>query len=132
MEVKILLICSMLLKFTSAKITMILDEGFEKCVEPEEDANVFDFSNAEIVAESDTDVYFNGSVKFLKKVESPWFLHIYTEKFERGEWNVYAMNRKIKDFCAVLHNPLEVWYRYSKNLKGCPLAAGVSSHKFKS
>lgn len=116
----------MLLKLTSAKMTMILDEGFEKCVEPEEDANVFDISSAEIVAESDTEVYFNGSVKFLRAIESPWFVHVYTEKFERGGWNVYAMDRKIKDFCAVIHSSLEIWYRFTKDLKGCPLAAGVS------
>jgi hypothetical protein len=110
------------------KVMPVVYEGFEICVEPEDRAGVFDFSDIEIFAESDTDMFVNGTWKFLKTVKSPWKWIIFTEKFERNQWNVEAFNRVIPDFCQVIQNQNEPWHFVTKNFKhkNCPFPAGVS------
>lgn len=115
------------ISFAFGKMEIYLDEKIEKCVDAQDDAGYLDLSDFFIVAESDTSVFLNGSVRFLKTIESPWKVHMVGEKFERGEWNVYAFNKKVADFCAVMHSPAEVWYPYFKDFNGCPIEAGVSS-----
>jgi hypothetical protein len=122
-------LCAVFLPMSSfGKIEIILHETFEKCVKPEEEAGVIDMTSFELIAESDSDVFMNGSVKFLKEIKAPWIVHAYTEKFIRGQWSLYAMEKKISDFCAVIHKKSEIWYNYMKDLPGCPLEQGVSSH----
>lgn len=111
------------------KVIPIIYEEFEKCVEPEETAGKFDFSELEIIAESDTKVYFNGSWNFLKQVKSPWAVLFSTEKYERGVWNPGPLSKKIKDFCKSIQSQSEPWYSVTRHFepKNCPFAAGVRS-----
>lgn len=110
------------------KVIPIIYEDHELCVEPENNAGKFDWSNMEIIAESDTAVFLNGSLHILKKVDSPWKSTVFTERFLRGKWNVEALHKKIPDFCAVLQDPLTSWYHITSqwNPKNCPYEAGVS------
>jgi hypothetical protein len=111
------------------KIVPIIDEKFENCATAEEDAEALDRSNIEIIAESDTEVYINGSLKFLRQVGQLLPFRMYAEKLQRdGQWLVESFNIKRPDFCDALHNPTEVWYAKSKKYK-CPLKAGVRSFK---
>jgi hypothetical protein len=109
-------------------VTPVIYEGFEMCVDPEEHAKALDFSNMKIFAETDTDVFLNGSLTVLKGVESPWKWTIFAEKFEREQWHVAVINRVIPDFCKVIQKPTEPWYYVTKKLehKYCPFPAGVS------
>lgn len=120
-----LFLCSFLFCFVVGKMEIIIDEKIDNCTKPYEIAEVWDFSNFELIAESDTEVYANGSVKFLKDVDGRWAANIFAEKFYRGQWNIYAFDKKVPDFCASKHNPAELWYKYFKDTKPCPLKAGV-------
>jgi hypothetical protein len=116
----------MYVTFTSSKIVMLPDDKIEKCVEAKYDAESFDISGIEIVVESDTDIFLNGSMKNLKTVGSPMKVRIYFEKYTRSQWTIANMDRRIRDFCAVLHSPAEVWYEFFKDVWDCPFSAGVS------
>jgi hypothetical protein len=103
-------------------------EKFEICVDTEELAGVLDFSEFQIIAESDTDVYLNGSLNFVKEVEAPWKAKIFTEKFDRNEWHIKALDKKISDFCESIRDEKEPWYFVTSKFEPneCPFAAGVS------
>lgn len=58
-------------------------------------------------------------------LQSPWEAHLITEKYDRGQWLMQAINRKYPDICVSLKNPLEPFYEVTKNLPGCPMKAGV-------
>ena len=45
------------------KIAVVAYETIENCASPDEDAKAFDLSNFEIIAESDMDVFLNGTKK---------------------------------------------------------------------
>lgn len=105
---------------------IIIDEKIETCVVSKEAAGVMDVSQMELVAETDTKLVLNGTITFLKAVQSPWPTHSFAEKYERGKWNLFAYDKKLPDFCALIHRPNEIWYYYTKQLKGCPLQPGVS------
>lgn len=109
------------------KMFVILDERIEKCVKPDEDAGVYDFSSMKLIAEDDTTVFVNGSVKFLRDIKAPWHVHLFTERFTKGSWNVLAFVRDMKDFCAHIHSKSELWYNSMIVHQGCPLSAGVRS-----
>lgn len=47
------------------------------------------------------------------------------EMFHRGQWNIYAVQKKIPDFCAILHDKSEIWYPFTKTLPKCDIKAGV-------
>lgn len=108
------------------KMEFTVDEKIENCPEAQNEAKIYDLSNFEIVAESDTETFLNGTIVFLHAVEAPWKMHIYSEMFHRGQWSVYAVDKKFTDFCSVMHNPNEIWYPYMKDLKGCDIKVGVS------
>ena len=88
--------------------------------------NLFDASNFEIIPENDTHTFLNGSLKVLVDISSPWFLHTHLEHHVQGKWLLQAFTKNISDFCPELKSPLQPWYYATKNLKGCPIPAGVS------
>lgn len=122
------LLIVLILNFASAKVVPIIYEKFEMCVEPENRAGKFDFSQLEYIAESDTVVFANGTWKFLEEVKSPWKATLFTEKFIRGQWSVEAFFKKIDDFCKVIQDPTQPWYPVTSKFehKKCPFPAGVS------
>jgi hypothetical protein len=109
-----------------SKFIPIIDERVENCAKPGKDAKAWDLSNYELIAESDEDIFINGSMKVLREINEGLPVHIYAERFERDQWHVMYFNQKRPDFCASLKNPSEVWYNKLKNKKGCPLNIGVS------
>lgn len=117
-----------LINLLEAKIVAIPYEDFEICVPPEERAPNFDYSEMEIIVESDTEAYLNGSWNIVEETKSPWNMTIYSEKYERGVWNVQAFQRRIPDFCRVIQSPFEPWYHISSKFvpKNCPFPKGVS------
>lgn len=121
----IMLVIATAFTTTSAKVVFVFDESLIECAEPKDKAGFFDFSELEVIAEDDTHAYLNGIWKVTKDLESPWYLAIYTERYERGQWNAFAYNKRIKDFCAVMHNPTEPWYGFFKQVPGCPAKKGV-------
>lgn len=70
--------------------------------------------------------FSTGDFKFLKEVKSPWKCKIFIEKFDRGQWNIAIINRKVDDICPSLQNPSEPWYDFFSKFhqKNCPFAAG--------
>lgn len=117
---------ALMLPLASGKVQFFInsDEAID-CTKPEESAHVYDFSQLEIVHESDTEAYFNGSIRFLKDINSPWQERHYTEKFERGQWNLAVINTHFQDFCPRINSPTEVWHHQLGNVQGCPIKAGV-------
>lgn len=115
--------------FCFSKLIPIIYEELEYCVEPKNNARMFDFSQLEIFAETDTNVFLNGTWKFLKEVKSPWISNVFTERYERGQWNVELMNRRIPDFCESIQTKTEIWYHVTQYFepKTCPFPAGVSA-----
>lgn len=122
-----LLLITVWINWSCAKVVPIIYEDYELCVEPEKRAGKFDFSELEIYAESDTNVVLNGTWTFLKEVKSPWTSIVYTERFDRGQWNTELMHSKIPDFCADIQNPTKPWYFITSKYepKYCPFPAGV-------
>lgn len=115
------------LKYCSSKVIPIIYEEYEECVKPEEKAGKFDFSELEIIAESDTHVYMNGSWNFIEEVKSPWTAIIFMERYERSQWILEALYKKVPDFCKSIQDPEETWYHVTSHFepKNCPFPAGV-------
>lgn len=112
------------------KIVPLIDDKMENCASSEEDAEVWDTSELDVIAESDTEVYFNGSAKFLKKVGEKLPLRCFAEKLQRdGKWAIEAIDLKRPDFCASLHDPKEIWFAKTDKYK-CPLEPGVRIQNF--
>lgn len=116
-----LLFCSLVF----GKMEIIVDEKIVNCTEPGDLAGAMDFSQVELVAESDTTIVSNGTIRFLKPVKAPWKVHAYAERFTRGQWTLYGYNKKIDDFCTVMHNPTEIYYKWFKVCPKCPLEVGA-------
>lgn len=74
-------------------------------------------------------------IKLRSFLRKSWHVRAFTEKLIPGQWSLYALKRKISDFCAVMHSPTEIRYKYTKDLKACPLERGVNlcvvAHKSK-
>lgn len=113
--------CQILRKFVS-----VFDKRIENCAKPEEDAKALDVSNFEFIAESDEDVFINGSIKILRDFKNPVPVHFYAERFDRDQWIVTYFDQKRPDFCAAFKDPKEVWYTKFQKQKGCPLKAEVT------
>lgn len=123
-----LFLLTILLVSFEAKIVMIVNEEYEKCMKPEQEAGKFDFSKFEIVATSETEVAYNGTAKVLKRIASPWRLKVFSEKYTRGSWQQTGMLRDMEDFCPKFGSPLEVWHPFMRkymNPRTCPIDAGV-------
>ena len=123
-------IISFLFSSIFGKMEIIIDERIENCTKPGDEGGAFDISNIELIAETDTEVFANGTLRFIKNLGAPWYVNAFTEKFHRGQWNLFALDKKIPDFCAVMHSSTEMWYKYFKDFKGCPLNFGVSFLSF--
>lgn len=108
-----------------AKMEIMVDESLQNCTKPGT-GGALDFSEFELIAESDTVLYMNGSVKFLKTAALPFKNYVYAEKFERGQWTLQAFERKYPDFCNVKNDPKEVAYSYFRVCPKCPFEAGES------
>lgn len=105
---------------------IILDEKLENCTAPGVKAGALDFSEFELIAESDTEIFANGTVKFLKNAASPFKNRVYAEKFDRGQWTPQLIDKKYPDFCAVKNIPSEPFYKYFLDCPKCPFQAGAS------
>lgn len=114
-------------KLISSKVVPFIHEGYEMCVAPEERANMFDYSNLEIVAESDDEVFLNGSLVVLKNI-TEWKLTAWLERFQQGSWDMELAKKHYPDLCPHIQSPAELFYFISKKLqnKNCPFLAGVS------
>jgi hypothetical protein len=68
----------------------------------------------------------SGEVKFIQEVKSPWIAHVSVERFERGKWHVFALDRKYADLCQVLQVPTEPLFTFFSQFKKkkCPFPAG--------
>lgn len=128
LTIKKLLAVLSIISVCSAKVVPIFYEDYEFCVTPEENAGKFDFSQMEILAETDTEVYLNGSWNFVKEVKSPWKAKFFLERHDRGEWNVDAIYKDMNDLCESIQGPSEPWYYITSKFehKNCPFPAGVS------
>lgn len=104
---------------------IVLDETIENCTKPGI-GGAMDFSEFELIAESDTVIYLNGKIKFLKNGANPFKIYVYAEKFERGKWNVQAVERTYPDFRESINSPKEVSFNYFQNCSKCPFQAGES------
>lgn len=68
----------------------------------------------------------SGELRFLKEVKSPWQARLTVEKFDRNEWNVLGLDRKVFDLCLDLQSPSNPLYTFFKQFKkkSCPFPAG--------
>lgn len=78
----------------------------------------------------DEHVAMNGTWKFLKEVKNPWKAHVFTEKYNRGEWLLQAADRNFDDFCGSLHGLVEPWSYAFEGRESCPIPAGVRLLRF--
>lgn len=111
---------------TSARMTLQIGEEIENCANPDKDAAIFDYTNFEMIAVTDNDLFANGAIAFRREIKSPWTLHVYAERLERGQWGIYAFDKKCEDACEVIKDPTLPSYYYTKDLQKCPIKAGVS------
>lgn len=114
------------LNLTLGKIILLPDDRIEKCVDAKNDAKFYDVSKMEVIMESDTDIFLNGTFKHLREFKRGIKGRVYAEQFVRGKWVFSMINRKIPDWCDSMANPLEAWYDFYKEYPRCPLKAGVS------
>jgi len=125
---QVTLAATLLLSLANAKVIPIIYEDFELCVSPENRSTMTDFSNLEVIAETDTKVSLNGTWTFVKDTNGPWKVHVFGEIFDRNEWHMYVFNKKFDDFCKEMHHSWEPWYTVTSVFvpKTCPFKAGVS------
>lgn len=106
------------------KVVLLPDDRIEYC--SEDKSGHFNYDNLHIEIVSDTEIFLNGSVQFLKEVKSPFIVKTYAEQYVRQKWVVAMFDRKIPDFCSSMKNPAEFWYNILKEQPGCPIQEGVS------
>lgn len=121
-------ILSLLILTVDGKVVPVLDETWENCVSDKDRAGAYDTSRLEVINVDDFHSVLNGTWKFTRDIEAPWNFKVFTERFERGQWNVFAFNRRVNDLCSVLHNPTEPWYNIFKHVQGCPIKSGVRKY----
>lgn len=113
-------------KLSSAKILILPEELIEKCPENEDNnAAHFGVDSLEIVVESDTEIFLNGSVKILREVKTPWVAEYFAEQYVRDQWVRSPIQRKFDDLCLFIHSPTELWFRITQSVPNCPFKAGV-------
>lgn len=123
----VIILSLQLFVLASAKVYPIVEDRLELCTKPEERAGKLDYSGLEIVLLSHEEAFLNGTIKFLKQVKSPWKSGVFLERFDRGKWNIEAINKKNADFCVSMRNPLEPFYYITSRYlpQKCPIPAGV-------
>lgn len=119
----------LLIGLVQGKIVFLPDDKIEDCSKPGEKAGYYDLSKVEIVIETDTEIFINGTVLFLEEVTGPWKTHVYTEQYVRSKWVPAVVEKKVPDLCSSLHKPNEAWYNHLKDQTGCPIPKGVSKKK---
>jgi hypothetical protein len=108
-----------------AWMEMVPGDRIEDCSAPGKAANMMNYSGLEIIMESDTDFFLDGTLTFLKPIHSPWKLNFIGERWYRDKW-VPGIERKTEDACPEIHNKINPTYKLLKDQKDCPLEAGVS------
>jgi hypothetical protein len=108
-----------------ARIALFFDEKIEDCTGGD-NAGYYDLSQLEIIVETDTEIFLNGTAKFLHEITSPWKTNVDLEEYVRSEWVPSVVQRKFEDFCEEMHKPTEPWYNNLKDQIGCPIPGGVS------
>lgn len=123
-----LLIALITVNSCGAKIVPIVYEDFEECVETEEKAGKFDYSEMEIIAESDYHVCLNGTLVILDEVKSPWKVTLFAERLRGNKWVVDSIHRRVPDFCTSIQSITEPWYHVTSKFdpKNCPFPRNVS------
>jgi hypothetical protein len=110
-----------------SKLMIFPEEKIEKCPEYDDvQAGNFNYDNLEIITVSDTEIFVNGSIEFLRPVKSPWVAEYYAEQLVRNKWVRTPIQRKMPDTCKNLKDPTELWYGLMKDNKGCDYKRGVS------
>ena len=109
--------------FVNGQMELIVDEQIEVCTKSGIE-RALDFSGFELIAQTDTTIFGNGTVKFLKNAAKPLKAHVFAEKFERGKWTPQVFDKKFHDFCAEKDNPKS--YKYFVDCPPCPFQAGAS------
>ena len=126
-----LLVFITLTKLVSAVVLILPDEGIENCPEfADIDAGYFGIENLEIIVESDTEVFLNGSVIIMKELRAPWNVEYYAEELRQNKWTRSPIQKKFNDFCGSFHNPTDIWYMLLKDFPGCDFKAGVRTKLF--
>lgn len=96
----------------------------------EEPGGVIDFSNFELATTDDTHTYMNGTAIFKAEITSPCKGSIKSEKFNRGQWNIEALNRNVEDVCTRLWDPMSPLFPYFYDQPRCPIKIGVNFINF--
>lgn len=142
----VVLTCLLFRTAFSAHYIPIIDEQFVDCGH----SGYIDLHGIELVAVNDTvsgfaaspsgdtkraflisqHTYLNGKIHYKKEIHSPWTVKISSLRFDRGEWHMGEINRRITDMCLVLQDSLEPWYPITSRMKHktCPIPAGVGSN----
>lgn len=91
----LIIIITLSVSFTSAKLRFVLDEEITKCSDK---LWQVDISGFELVMINDTATVANGTAVIITEIKSPWKLIFYGEMFDRGQWEK-KFERKFDDFC---------------------------------
>lgn len=100
----------------------IFDENTYDCGD-ENEIKLF-VLDLDVIAESEYDMYLNGSLTFLADIKAPWRIEAYGKKLEQGEW-YRKIERKVDDFCFSKNNPADIFHPLFRKFKDCPLKKGV-------
>ena len=112
-------------RFVIGKMELIVDENYEICTKSGIE-RALDFSGFELIAQTDTTIFGNGTVKFLKNATNPFNVRTYAEKFERGKWTPRVFERKISDACELINDPNDPIFKYFIYCPPCPFQAEAS------
>ncbi|CRK97123.1 CLUMA_CG010520, isoform A [Clunio marinus] len=109
--------------FVQGKVRFSIDDNYEVCSPETDSFQTFDTSKIELVSVNDTHTYLNGSLTTLFELP-PWPARFYTEKLYGDKWEIFIINRQVKDFCSEMHAKNEFWYEIMKHFNPCPYKIG--------
>lgn len=121
----LLVVCTSTQFITRTK-KYVFDEKVFDCSEKDK-KKVFNI-DLDVIAESEYEMYLNGTMTFLIDIESPWRVEAYGKKLEQGEW-YKKVERSVRDFCFSKNNPADIFYPLFGKFKNCPISKGVSLQK---
>jgi hypothetical protein len=121
---------------------LFVNENFERCGS----SGFIDFSDMVLDAVNDTvssnslpparasdfiflqHTFLTGGIKYKKEIIEPWKVDISSTRFNRNQWQMGEINRRIPDLCPLFTSENELWYPITQFFKhvDCPIAAGVS------
>jgi hypothetical protein len=105
----------------------VFDEKVYECDEKSV-KKVFDH-DLDIIAESEYEMYLNGSLTFLVDIKAPWRIEAVGMKLELGDWHK-KLEKSVQDFCFTKNNPTDIFYPMFGKFKNCPLTKGVRNLSF--